>query len=488
MKKILLTLGILISLGLSAQNESYYFTDNAIQISDQILLNDGSQIYVASNTSEGVFRLIKIGSNKQIIWCKKMPMVSYYSYPIITPSANGFFFSTYLLNGIGMDRLIIKMDLDGNTIWSKKWEMLEYDSAYDLDKDLIEDENGNIYSFAGTSMATKVLKMDSQGNKIFAKKIVNDTTSTKNPGFDFVRCPNGDFILTAKEGNTCIITRFNSDMIKVWSKKYPLDSYNHPKTIIPLPNNTYFVGGYALDIQGMNCFYSMILDPNGSIVSKNYYLEGLPFVYPRKFILEGNEILFWNEYGYYGSFNLSGELQELKQLDDNIGNTASLDKKDNSYVMSKSGSIYYFHDLDNLGCIPVYSLAIPERSSNINNNNCVSDAQLFVKPLFDTVVDAPFSFYSVTQPAFVKMCETLEMESPDKTELRVYPNPATNQLRISAIEGLETYSITDLQGKLVSAGPVSGTIDVSALNPGMYLLHLNQNNQAVFQDKILIER
>jgi Secretion system C-terminal sorting domain len=72
------------------------------------------------------------------------------------------------------------------------------------------------------------------------------------------------------------------------------------------------------------------------------------------------------------------------------------------------------------------------------------------------------------------------------TELKIYPNPAQNELKISnAIKGSTFYEIKDLSGKTIASdqlNTISKTIDIKALSEGMYILELKSN------DKILTKK
>jgi hypothetical protein len=70
-----------------------------------------------------------------------------------------------------------------------------------------------------------------------------------------------------------------------------------------------------------------------------------------------------------------------------------------------------------------------------------------------------------------------------KTELEIYPNPVNDILRIinNPNENEKTAKITDLSGRLQLTSRVddSGSIDVSHLHNGVYVLILGDQNQAV---------
>ena len=59
-------------------------------------------------------------------------------------------------------------------------------------------------------------------------------------------------------------------------------------------------------------------------------------------------------------------------------------------------------------------------------------------------------------------------------KIQVYPNPATNELRVVAGNEATSYSITDMAGRVLASGPVQPTtnINVAALEAGTYVLQL----------------
>ena len=77
--------------------------------------------------------------------------------------------------------------------------------------------------------------------------------------------------------------------------------------------------------------------------------------------------------------------------------------------------------------------------------------------------------------------------------LKVFPNPATNQLNIqlenSLSNAIKTYQVYDLQGKLVYSKNTADCIldlDVTTFTRGMYLLIINLNNQTL-KSKFVVE-
>jgi hypothetical protein len=67
-----------------------------------------------------------------------------------------------------------------------------------------------------------------------------------------------------------------------------------------------------------------------------------------------------------------------------------------------------------------------------------------------------------------------QTEANSKTSL--YPNPATNAIRIVANDTFDTFVIYDLMGRMISTGNYDEVINVSQLTSGVYFIKLNTKN------------
>jgi uncharacterized repeat protein (TIGR01451 family) len=74
---------------------------------------------------------------------------------------------------------------------------------------------------------------------------------------------------------------------------------------------------------------------------------------------------------------------------------------------------------------------------------------------------------------------------PATSQIKVYPNPAKDQVIISSAGNLN-YRIIDLKGKQISAGQTNTVVDVSSLQKGLYILKL-ESNEGVHIQKLVIE-
>ena len=65
--------------------------------------------------------------------------------------------------------------------------------------------------------------------------------------------------------------------------------------------------------------------------------------------------------------------------------------------------------------------------------------------------------------------------------MQVYPNPATNQVKINlAVEGTANLSITDLSGRVLMQTTIAeptNILDISGYQTGLYLINIQQGDK-----------
>jgi hypothetical protein len=76
--------------------------------------------------------------------------------------------------------------------------------------------------------------------------------------------------------------------------------------------------------------------------------------------------------------------------------------------------------------------------------------------------------------------QSIGLETLQKSSIQIYPNPVSSNLNINSNESIETYAIYSVQGKLLKEGQVIAQhVDMSNLQPGIYLIDLSVNSQWV---------
>lgn len=93
----------------------------------------------------------------------------------------------------------------------------------------------------------------------------------------------------------------------------------------------------------------------------------------------------------------------------------------------------------------------------------------------------------------VRVISTLGIANttPDKPEISVYPNPASNYLTVTgnATDKVLEVNITDVLGKAVYSETIVGTkkIDVSEYKNGVYLVSVNEKGQSVLTRRVVVK-
>ena len=76
--------------------------------------------------------------------------------------------------------------------------------------------------------------------------------------------------------------------------------------------------------------------------------------------------------------------------------------------------------------------------------------------------------------------QSIGLETLQKSSIQIYPNPVSSNLNINSNESIETYALYSVQGKLLKEGQViAQQVDMSNLQPGIYLIDLSVNSQWV---------
>lgn len=79
---------------------------------------------------------------------------------------------------------------------------------------------------------------------------------------------------------------------------------------------------------------------------------------------------------------------------------------------------------------------------------------------------------------------SLNNEPDELIAYRIFPNPVNDELKIIGLEGSESISIYSVDGQLNLVMNDLNDLDISSLNPGIYILHIH-NNRIVCSFKIV---
>ena len=143
----------------------------------------------------------------------------------------------------------------------------------------------------------------------------------------------------------------------------------------------------------------------------------------------------------------------------------------------------------NLESLRCYTNNLIELNIANGNNTILDNFLAFENPAL-SCIQVDDEDFANSQPDWVKDDSAVYSEdctlSIDETEnefqLTLFPNPATNTLFIdSQLQRKTTFSILDVQGRVTQNITASNTVDVSALNSGIYFLKISSEEQVVIK-------
>jgi hypothetical protein len=189
-------------------------------------------------SSSNYFRmfLIKRNENGDVIWSKKYALNDFNgAADIVENDGDGFYIAAYAhqSGSVSTDGLLMRLDEDGNTLWTKSFGGSFSEGVSDLEKTA----DGNLI-ICGTSESFSnnqniyVIKMDTAGNLIWSK-------TYGSTGFDYgksiLEAPDGGFFVygNAGTGNPSYLTllKIDADGNIQWSNTYKNSLFDSPEKL-----------------------------------------------------------------------------------------------------------------------------------------------------------------------------------------------------------------------------------------------------------------
>lgn len=384
--------------------------------------------------------------------------------------------------------LVMKIDPNGNIIWSK---LLSYSSSmgdYGSNSTPLTVNDQDEITVSLTSINNLILsKLDPDGNLMFSKRFNNPGfEDSKNPGFSIIATNDGGYLATMKAGDNPTITKLNPNLQVIWAKKWSIDSYSHPKQAIVLPNNNYCIIG-----TGDNGTYIAHVDPNGNLLSYKYNVDiSYPFQHR---VVNSDSILLVDGFGNHLKMNLSD-------------NTASISHSNYSdfgipnYSNGKMNLFNYYYsmiylDLESsqMGCFNPTSLDYTLSELNVYPGSIVNDT--LVMEDNGIITDYYPTITTSNNVSMTLTCGTLGIEETDRSTLKLHPNPSVNgqtvTIELEKLDGTK-FQILTLSGKLIDSYETNGTLEKVIFNApqqsGMYFVQvLDAIGNVIAVEKLVVE-
>ena len=426
-------------------------------------------------------------------------------------------FELTAVDGAPSSIFAVKLDSDGNFIWAKS---VGGDSGNNFGFGIVVDDSDNSYITggfggtgdfdpgAGTEMLVTygyddifILKLDADGGMVWAKNVgsgygewaddINLDASGNLLLTGYFRLTvdfdpgAGTAELTTVGGQDSFVLKLTADGDYVWAGQF---------------------GGTGADSQGLHIL---------SDASDNMYLtgkySGMTDFDPGAGVEErtavgGTDI-------FVLKLSASGEYQWVKSmggsLEDFGGNTMALDADDNVYLtgsfqddcdFNTGGSPY---EIGTLGLFDIFMLKLGECEIDLavtesglvltsaqdgatyrwlNCDESYAEISGETGQTYEAAADGNFAV-EITMGACVDTSECLAIagvgineSSQQISEIKLYPNPATNYLVLKSSEAIIQVSIYDVFGRLVQVENESG-FGIQGLANGVYIANIRTENQ-----------
>lgn len=433
-------------------------------------LSDGS-IYLFGDTDSGKYggndlSLIKLDKDGNLLWTKYYGSAnSENGFCLNTTTDKNLVFVGEQLTATSTDIVIYKVDTSGTVIWNKTYSTTLNESA-----NYIEQTSDGGYIIAGSQNDSLgyfdlfILKLNSSGDYQWHKTFGPD----RNEYAKMIHAVKDGYILIGDMGDSLnsydvIVYKLDSLGNKVWAKSYGDSLVNGSQGLITTSDGNYLLYGETEPAQGERFDgYLEKIDANGTSLWKNTYGgTGADAVFSVKETTDGGFVCT----GYSNSSNNNAPLDVLVFKTDPLGKL--------SWQQTYGGS----------GIDIGYELV-----KNYQDNGFII---------------AGTTFSNADDYYLLQLNETgiiTTISTPDKTgtisTMKLYPNPSSEHVTINYEwngEGKNgTLLIQDVMGHTLNNIVLiekKGTIaiDTRNFNPGIYFCSLLSGQQLIFCERLLIK-
>lgn len=473
--------------------------------------------------------IVKYDNQGNVVWAKSFggPRVDQATSIAADDSGNfyiagGFMdsitFDSVTLTGNPTGNFIVKFDANGNVVFAKK---VTEDNSATVVNVLKTDGNQNIYltgifntpsvtfgnivlnyegySSAGSSNRAYVAKMDNQGNYLWVKTAQSNEAHTIGIvpyGLDvdtngsvytggYFGCNTIRFgaitltkTITSGYNMNMYLVKYDSNGNEIWGRNTGSNYENETSTRTvktDLENNVYAAGYYTNTVNfggttlmssGGSQQFIVKYDPNGNVLWAKAANSNFGYNSIHSLDVDENNDLYTA--GTYIN----------TQMD--FGNGVTL-----TNPVSTDGAVFV------VKYTPQGQAVWARKALSLNGNNtlsidCKAQNEIYITGTFNnptltfgnqTITKSENTFNLFLAKLYY---EPLSTSDWDQNKVKVFPNPVKDHLVISQPGNYTAYSLYTILGTKVKAGnirPETGTIDLSILAKGVYLLQL-QNPEA----------
>ncbi len=230
--------------------------------------------YKNENTSKADVLLMKLNSNGDTLWTKTYGgSEDDYGYYIITTQDGNLLIcgtSSSSTDGGYSDIYLVKVNLDGDTLWTKTFLEENKEIPYHV----MQTQNGEFLVTGAKEDTTFIrelyfLKVSSEGTPVWNKVI---GTAFRKSGFSTLELSNGDLMTCgqiSKIGdNQLLLVRTDSQGNEEWEKEYGDDHLSEQGTAIRFNEDSTFIvtGTSSSSHSGQQQIVLLKINPNGDLL------------------------------------------------------------------------------------------------------------------------------------------------------------------------------------------------------------------------------
>lgn len=450
--------------------KSFGDTDNQ-EANCVIETSDGGYVVLGSsynfNINHSDFYLLKVNSNGELLWSKTFGGSGYeFGYSVNETIDGGLIISG--VNGscaVEYEIYLIKTDENGNEEWSESFGGLNSEYGFSV----IEDGLGGYYVTGvtmsyGTSLASVILiKTNSFGNPIWTKIYGgNDITQWERANF-LIKTNDNNLMLIGKTTSfgagesDILLIKVDLEGNLIWSKTYGNEFYDEGRSIIELDNGNFLLTGMISRQMDIFTIYTDLcaieINQMGEILWSK---------------IIGNDM---NDSGY-----------NCHTLNDGYLFTGTSDNPVTGY------SDVFLVKTDLSGNLFCNSL----EAEILETSPILSQAEVNIPITFFEFIESEILDSTNQGGEVTSICSNLNLNKLENQAIDIYPNPAENAVSVSfknmisnsKIEffdskGILVYEIKDYSGDFIS-------IERGNLKSGLYLLSV-ENNEMNEICKIIFE-
>lgn len=444
----------------------------------------------------------------------------------------------------GFDGIVLSLNQNGDTIWSKKLGSMEFGAQNDFLFDVIENSNNEL-------ILTGVRKQGTQKQQLWMVKILLNTNGTQitnitekqfglsdkdDGGAKIIQNPDGTYFVvgytesygTQQGGKDAWLVKLNANLDTLWTKTYDLGYEEGGEDIKPFQNGYLMIvnsttGLINFPVPYYTSFSNILyIEQNGNILKQlTFNTDTINFFSKIKLTNDGGAILIGSTSMYDN--NLGGRDIFLVKLNSSAdvewtkvyggfgkydGGNDILQATDGSYYLAAYSQTQFTSSVDNWWLMRLNSngdtlytkwlITYPNNDDPASmlfasdgslvvagwvgaNSNPANGWNMGNANICVAKLDTLFNYTSL--PTLTEPCTTFH----------IYPNPAQTYTYIYIHPNITNASIiiTDLIGReVIRLHAIMETpckLNISELNKGLYFIHLVKNDRIIETQKIVVD-